>query len=156
MLETQRLTASLMAATLSYRLRLTNRSEQVLTTLAVEGDLVSAHASLPPEQQIASLTQRLELRHAAVDLAPGAATEFSGELRLALSAITPIRAGDGAYFVPLVRLRVEASPAVGKAKVTAQTFVIGELAETAGAPLRPFRLDQGPRTYARLGQRVVD
>ncbi len=155
-LEAQRLTASLMATTLTYRLRLTNRGDQALTTLAIEGDMVSAHASLPPDQQIASPAQRLELRHAAVDLAPGASTEFSGDLRLALTAITPIRAGDGAYFVPLARLRVEASTPAGETQLTVQTFVIGELAENPGAPLRPFRLDQGPRTYARLGQRVVD
>ncbi len=155
-LEAQRLTASLMATTLSYRLRLTNRGKEALTTLAIEGDMVSAHASLPPDQQIASPAQRLELRHAAVNLAPGGSTEFSGDLRLALAEITPIRAGDGAYFVPLARLRIETSTHAGEARIAVQTFVIGELAETADAPLRPFRLDQGPRTFSRLGQRAVD
>lgn len=155
-LEARRLSASLMATTLSYRLTLTNRTGQPLSALAIEGDMIAAHASLPPERQIASSAQRLELRHALVSLAPGDSAEFSGDLRLPLSAITPIRAGDAAYFVPLARLRIEASTAAGIPLVEAQTFVIGELAERPGAPLRPFRLDLGPRNYQNIGQRAVN
>lgn len=154
-LEARRLTASMMATTLSYRLRVTNRGTARLETLAIEGDMVAAHASLPPERQIASHDERLELRHALVALAPGESAEFSGDLRLPLSAITPIRAGEVPYFVPLARLRIEASDPVGTALVTAQTFVIGEAPDTPGAALRPFRLDLGPRTYSRIGQRAV-
>jgi len=33
--------------------------------------------------------------------------------------------------------------------------LVGELPEAPGAALRPFRLDLGPRTYSRLGQRAV-
>ena len=46
---------------------------------------------LPPEQQIASAAQRLELRHAHVALAPGESAEFTGDIRLPLAAITPIK-----------------------------------------------------------------
>jgi hypothetical protein len=155
-LEARRLSASLMATTLSYRLTLTNRTGQPLSAFAIEGDMIAAHASLPPERQIASSAQRLELRHALVSLAPGDSAEFSGDLRLPLAAITPIRAGDAAYFVPLARLRIEASTAAGIPLVEAQTFVIGELAERPGAPLRPFRLDLGPRNYQNIGQRAVN
>ncbi len=154
-LEAQRITASLMATTLNYTLRLTNNSGQSLSALAVEGDMISAHASLPPEQQIANDNQRLELRHALVTLAPGESAEFTGDFRLPLSAITPIRAGEAAYFVPLARLRVEASQHSGQQMVEVQTFVVGELPEQPGAALRPFRLDLGPRTYSRIGQRAV-
>jgi hypothetical protein len=154
-LEARRLSASLMATTLSYRLVVTNRSAQPMSALAVEGDMVSAHSSLPPEQQIASDTHRLELRHALVELAPGESAEFIGDFRLPLTAVTPIRAGQAAYFVPLARLRVEASTPTGRPLVSVQTFVVGELPEIPGAALRPFRLDLGPRTYSRIGQRAV-
>lgn len=149
------MSASLMATTLNYRLVLTNRGTQPLSGLAVEGDMVSAHSSLPAEQQIANHDHRLELRHALPELAPGESAEFTGDFRLPLSAVTPIRAGDAALFVPLARLRVEASMASGGPLVRAQTFVVGELPEIPGAALRPFRLDLGPRTYSRIGQRAV-
>jgi hypothetical protein len=155
-LEARRMSASLMATTLSYSVRLTNTGTEPLSALAVEGDMVSAHSSLPPEAQIARDNQRLELRHALVELAPGESAEFTGDFRLPLTDVTPIRAGDAAYFVPLARLRVEANTANGNSLVTAQTFVVGELPEDPAAALRPFRLDLGPRTYSKLGQRAVN
>ena len=155
-LEAKRMSASLMATTLSYALTLTNNSHETLSALAVEGDMIAAHASLPPEQQIASDGQRLELRHALVTLAAGESAQFTGDFRLPLTAINPIRAGDAALFVPLARLRVEASTPAGKPLVQVQTYVVGETGDVPGAGLRPFRLDLGPRTYSRIGQRAVN
>jgi len=154
-LEARRLDASLIATTLSYQLRLTNHGSAPLSALAIEGDMVAAHSSLPVEQQIASPEQKLELRHALVELAPGASAEFKGEMRLPLTAITPIRAGNAAYFVPLARLRVAAAVTAEESLVLARTFVIGELPDQPGAALRPLRLDLGPRTFGKLGQRAV-
>ena len=154
-LEAIRLSASLMATTLSYRLTLTNHGTDSLAGLAIEGDMVSAHASLPPEQQLAQAGRALELRHALATLAPGESVAFAGEIRLALTAITPIRAGEQAYFVPLARFRVEAGAAGGDAVVIARTFVVGDVPEGPQTTLRPFRLDLGPRTYSRVSQREV-
>ncbi|MEQ1499551.1 MAG: hypothetical protein ABL914_12925, partial [Novosphingobium sp.] len=154
-LEARRMNASLVATTLNYALTLTNTSEQPLTALAVEGDMIAAHGSLPTEKQIANDNDRLELRHALVTLAPGESAEFTGDFRLPLATLVPIRAGDAAYFIPLARWRVEASTAAGTPLVQVQTFVVGELPEQPGAALRPFRLDLGPRTYSRIGQRAV-
>ena len=144
-----------MATTLSYTVRLTNAGPDALGDVAVEGDMVSAHASLPVERQIAHDSHRLELRHATVALAPGESIEFTGDMRLPLDQITPIRAGDAAYFVPLARFRIESSGQDPVPQVMVQTYVIGELPEQAGAALRPFRLDLGPRTYSQIGQRAV-
>ena len=155
-LEARRMSASLMATTLSYAVTLTNTGTEPLSMLAVEGDMVSAHASLPPEAQIASNGQRLEPRHNLVTLAPGESAEFTGDFRLPLSAVTPIRAGGAAYFVPLARLRVEASTAKGESLVQVQTYVVGEMPDDPAAALKPFRLDLGPRTYSRVGQRAVN
>lgn len=154
-LEARRMSASLMATTLNYVLTLTNTTDQPLSALAVEGDMIAAHGSLPADKQIAGDAQRLELRHALVTLAPGESAEFTGDFRLPLAALVPIRAGDAAYFIPLARWRVEASTAAGAPLVQVQTFVVGELPEQPGAALRPFRLDLGPRTYSRIGQRAV-
>ncbi|MFM5918063.1 MAG: hypothetical protein ACKOOL_11105 [Novosphingobium sp.] len=155
-LEARRMSASLMATTLSYTVTLTNNSPDTLSALAIEGDMIAAHASLPPEQQIASDTERLELRHALVTLAPGESAEFKGDFRLPLASLNPIRAGDAAFFVPLARLRVEASTPAGHPLVKVQTYVVGETGDTPGAGLRPFRLDLGPRTYSKVGQRAVN
>lgn len=154
-LEVRRMNASLMATSLNYVLTLTNHGSEPLSALAVEGDMVSAHASLPPEAQIANDNQRMEPRHSLVTLAPGESAEFTGVFMLPLTAVTPIRAGNAAYFVPLARLRVEANTPTGAALVQAHTWVVGELPEDAGAALKPFRLDLGPRTYSRVGQRAV-
>ena len=155
-LEARRMSASLMATTLSYTLTLTNNSPDTLSALAIEGDMIAAHASLPPEQQIASQGERLELRHALVTLAPGESAEFKGDFRLPLTSLNPIRSGNAAFFVPLARLRVEASTSAGEPLVKAQTWVVGETGDTPGAGLRPFRLDLGPRTYSKVGQRAVN
>ena len=155
-LEATRLSASLMATTLSYRLKLTNHGAINLAGLAIEGDMVSAHASLPPEQQMAQTGQALELRHALTALAPGESAEFSGDMRLPLSQITPIRAGELAYFVPLARFRVEGGTAGGVPFILARTYVVGDVPEGPQTTLRPFRLDLGPRTYSRVSQREVN
>ena len=136
-------------------LTLTNTTDQPLSALAVEGDMIAAHGSLPADRQIAGDNQRLELRHALVTLAAGESAEFTGDFRLPLATLIPIRAGDAAYFIPLARWRVEASTPAGTPLVQVQTFVVGELPEQPGAALRPFRLDLGPRTYSRIGQRAV-
>jgi hypothetical protein len=155
-LDARRMSASLMATTLNYVLTLTNTTDQPLNALAVEGDMIAAHGSLPADKQIAGDDQRLELRHALVTLAAGESAEFTGDFRLPLATLVPIRAGDAAYFIPLARWRVEASTAAGTPLVQVQTFVVGELPEQPGAALRPFRLDLGPRTYSRIGQRAVN
>ncbi len=150
-LEARRMSASLMATTLSYQLSVTNHTATALSALAIEGDMIGAHGALPPEQQVARKTQQLELRHAVVELAPGETAVLTGDIRVPLELITPIRAGTAAFFVPLARFRVSAGPLV-----VVQTFVIGEAPETAGAALKPFRLDLGPRTYSRISQRALD
>lgn len=154
-LEVRRMNASLMATSLNYVLKLTNHGSEPLSALAVEGDMISAHASLPHEAQIANDNQRMEPRHNLVTLAPGESAEFSGVFMLPLTAVTPIRSGEAAFFIPLARLRVQASTPSGGSVVQAQTWVVGELPEDAASALKPFRLDLGPRTYSRVGQRAV-
>jgi hypothetical protein len=150
-LEARRMSASLMATTLSYQLSVTNHTATPLSALAIEGDMIAAHGTLPPEQQVARKTQALELRHAVVTLAPGETAVLTGDIRVPLALISPIRAGTAAFFVPLARFRITAG-----SLIAVQTFVVGEAPETPGAALKPFRLDLGPRTYSKIGQRALD
>jgi hypothetical protein len=149
-LEATRMSATLLNATLSYRLIVTNHGTDSLGPLAVAGDMIAAHASLPVEQQLALDGGDLQLQHEMASLAPGESAVLTGNLRLPLAAITPIRSGNAALFVPLARFRV----VTGKVS-TAKAFVIGETAENATAALRPFRLDLGPRIYSQIGQREL-
>lgn len=149
-LDATRLSATLLNTTLQYSLRLTNNTAAPIGPITVSGDMVAAHATLPVEQQLGLSGQRLERRHETAALAPGESVTLGGEIRLPLAAISPIRAGSAALFIPLARFRAEA-PGVA----VAHTFVVGEAPEVADAALRPFRLDLGPRVYSRIGQREV-
>jgi len=114
--------------------------------------MIGAHGAVPVEQQLATDGQPLELRHEIARIEPGERIELSGELRLPLAQINPIRSGAIALFVPLARFRAEATGAT-----TLATFVVGELQQTsASAALLPFRLDLGPRIYSQVSQRRID
>ncbi len=149
-LEATRLSATLLNTTLQYRLCLTNHTAAPIGPIVVSGDMVAAHATLPVEQQLALSGQVLERRHETPALDPGESVTLSGEIRLPLAAISPIKAGNAALFIPLARFRAEAQ---GVAML--HNFVVGEASEVPHAALRPFRLDLGPRVYSRIGQREV-
>jgi hypothetical protein len=154
-LEATRMNASLVATTLNYRLRIANHTDTLLWALAIEGDMIAAQAGIEPERQLAMAGQPLEPRHALASLAPGESAEFTGALSLPLSAINPIRAGTQALFIPLARFRVVSRGDGTHPQALVRTFVVGEEPATAGAQLRPFRLDLGPRTYSRIAQRAL-
>ncbi|MGV3511622.1 MAG: hypothetical protein ACO1OX_06420 [Novosphingobium sp.] len=145
-----RMSASLINATLSYRLLLTAGSD--ITDLVVRGGMASAHASRPAEEQL-SVAHAPQL-HRLDRLAVGEIIELAGEIRLPLAEITPIRHGSAALFVPLVRLEVTGT-AGGEPMVQRAAFVVGIEERSGGERLQPFRLDLGPRVYSRVGQRAL-
>ncbi|MBC2664010.1 hypothetical protein H7F51_00610 [Novosphingobium flavum] len=149
-LEAERLSVSLVNATLQYRLSLTNRSAEPLGPIAIAADMIAAHASRSSESQLGTDGTGLELRHELGGLEPGASAELKGELRLPLAEVTPIRAGAATLLVPLVRLRTEAA-----GMVLTQAVVVGETPLVPGRPLRPFRLDTGPRIFGAVSQREI-
>ena len=150
-LEARKLSLSLVNATLTYRMTLTNSGEDDLTDLVVRGDMISAHASLPVDQQKAGAGSVLAERHRVARLRSGASAVFTGEFHLPLNAIRPIRQGDAAFFVPLARWKVTADRPDGTALI--QTSVVGQRSPRPGAGLQPFRLDLGPRVYSDVAQR---
>ena len=149
--EAIRMDRSVLNATVGYRVTIRNRTTQALTQVAVEADLVSASRERPAEQQLASPGVALTPRHAADRLAPGQSLRFEGQVRLPLAEAGAIWQGRVGLLVPL--LRVRATAAEGLAVAT--TLVIGR-AEGAAARPQPFRLDEPPRSYAPLAQRVLD
>lgn len=150
-LHAARMSASLVNATLAYRLLIT--ADEDVTDLVVRGDMVSAHASRPAEEQL-GLSDAPTL-HRVDRMSVGETLELSGEIRLPLAAITPIRHGDAALFVPLVRIEALGLSASGKPVKLRAAFVIGLDEGQAGTRLQPFRLDLGPRVYQQVGQRAL-
>jgi len=150
LLEPLRFSVTLVNATLQYRLTLANRAATPTGPLYIAADMIAAHASLPEESQLARDGCGLELRHEVASLAPGETAEWKGDLRLPLADVTPIRAGPATLLVPLVRLRVEGD---GASRTVA--LVVGEPPVNPGGPLRPFRLDLGPRIFGAISQRTL-
>lgn len=151
-LETTSLSVTLVNATLSYQLTLTNTSRQMIRDIVITGDLVSAHSSLSMEEQLAGPVAGAAL-HRIAALLPGQSMFLNGQMRLPISAIRPLRREQAVLFIPLVRMRIEGE---GLAGALLQTCVVGQKPSGPGAGLRPFRLDTGPRVYAEIGQRTLE
>lgn len=146
-----RMDRSVLNATVGYRITVRNRTAHALSGVAVEADLVSASRDRPTEQQLASPDHALTPRHAADRLAPGQSLRFEGQVRLPLSEASAIWQGRAALLVPLLRVRAIAAEALP----VATTLVIGRSEGQAARP-QPFRLDEPPRSYSPLAQRVLD
>ena len=145
------LTATLTSTSLTYRLAVTNQSVEALASMAVAGSMVAAHSSLPGENQLATDGQLLALLHEIPALAPGETAELTGELRLPLPDITPIRSGNALLFIPLARFSAECD-----GTTTLAAFVVGETPPVAAAALLPFRIDMGPRIWPHISRRRLD
>lgn len=153
-LSARRLSATLLNTTLSYELVITNQGEIAVGPLAVTCDMIGAHASLPARFQLENPGQG-DPNHRIPQLGPGESATIGGELRLPLTAITPIRHGEAALFVPLARFRILAWREGRPPVAINRTFVIGETPPSPDAALKPFRLDLGPRMYSSISQREV-
>lgn len=147
------LTISLVMATLRYRLRIANRGETGLGEVIVRGGMIAAHASLPEHEQFGGEGAALEDCHHFIGLAPGEGAELTGELRVQLAELVPIRVGNAALFVPLVRFRACAVAVSGAVIEESCVLAVGEPPAMPGAGIRPFRLDLGPRLYKDIGSR---
>lgn len=152
-LEARELTGSLVYATLSYRLVLTNRGGVPTGPVAVAGDMVSAHASIDSRALLSPEAGGLAPLHEAPPLAPGESAELSGALRLPLAAILPL--AGGVAFVPLARFQIVASTDQSLTLAETCIFVVGPVGAMPDDPLRPFRFDQFPGVVRDLGQREI-
>lgn len=154
-LSARRMSATLMNTLLNYELTVSNTGPDAIRSIIIGGDMIGAHASLPSRSQLELSGSNLTPLHTIALLAPGESVVLKGEFRLPLTAITPIRNGNAALFIPLTRFRLEA---IGKSALpfaVSRTFVVGEDQDRPGAALKPFRLDLGPRLYSQIGQREL-
>ena len=149
--QVKQLARSMRFATLSYQLRVTNRGALPLENVTFGGDLVTAHARVPTQAQLADPAVPLAPVRSIERLDPGESAEFTGEFRLPVEEIRPIPHGKAVVYVPLLRVRAEAT---GMAPV-ARTFVVG-LKQPGAQRLQPFRLDEMPQTYHAVGQTALD
>jgi hypothetical protein len=143
-----KLTQTVMNASLSYSLALTNAGEAPLAGVSVAADLVAAHASLPREALMAAPETELPLLHEVASLAPGETAELKGELRLPLAQAMPIRQGAALVFVPLARFRAGAAGTEPRCF----TVVVGQ--PSPRGAIQPHRLDLGPRSADGLTGRA--
>lgn len=139
---------SLFYATLQYRLAVTAASPR--PPLKVMGDLISAHASLTREEQLAPQPDSLPVLHSLPGLLPGEKIELKGEIQLPLTAIRALRQGGGAFLVPLVRFCLIAEDGTALRRV----FTVGIPGNGAG--LAPLRIDAGPRNFEPLAAGEVE
>jgi len=149
-IELRKLTITLVNAVLSYRLTLTNGGGESAEDIAVSADLIGAHASLPREAQLAGPDTELPQRHRLAGIAPGESGEVTGELRVPLHELRPIRQGGAALFVPLARFRIAARGSGPRCF----TLVAGEPSPSGNGSVQPVRLDFGPRIYDGLAGRA--
>ena len=154
-LSARRLSATLMNTVLNYELTVRNTGPDAINSIIIGGDMIGAHASLPSRSQLELSGNSIAPLHTIAALAPGESILLKGEFKLALTAITPIRNGNAALFIPLARFRVEALSKSSVPLVVSRTFVVGEDQDRPGAALKPFRLDLGPRLYSQIGQREL-
>lgn len=149
--EAIKLTRSVAYATLQYRVTLINRSAAALSDVDLGADIVSAHGGLPMEEQVATAANRLEKRHNFSRIAPGQSVRHDGEIRIPLSQARIIRQGSASLFVPLLRVRID----LADGEPVLRTFVVGQGVPDGGR-VTPFRLDEGPRSYAPVAARALD
>ena len=146
-----KLTRSMAYATLDYQVTLMNRSRAAASDIVLSADLVTAHGGAPVESQIASSEQALEARHTFARIAPGQTVRHEGKLQIPLGQARIIRQGSASLIVPLLRVRLDRAeePPIVK------TFVVGQ-GIPGGGRVAPFRLEDGPRSYAPVAAREID
>ena len=146
------MSATLINTTLSYRLALTNHGSEPLSDLRISGDMIAAHASRRADELLGAA--ELPELHRLPALGPGESVTLTGDIRLPLVSITPIRRGSAAFFVPLARPRAEGKTPTGASVGGGGTFLVGQ-EPGASKRLQPFRLDLGPRNYSKLSQQLL-
>ena len=96
------------------------------------------------------------LHHAVDYVGAGTDYRFEGELAAPLDALNPMTVDGRVLAIPLVAVDARYNHGTGEAPIdgqSARAFVIGRDPQREGAKLAPFRLDQGPTSFAPLGQR---
>jgi hypothetical protein len=144
----ERLSLSLMNATLTFQLSLRHAGAAPLTGVTVHGDLIAAHGALSQEEQLGGPAADASVIARLPSLSEEGQT-IRGEVRLPLAQVNAIRQGRSSLFVPLLRLAVAAD---GQDR-RALTVLVGPPGQ--GDQVQPVLLEAGPRVVAPLLARVL-
>lgn len=150
---------SLMGATISYALTLSNRGKQPAEDILIRSIISNADADQQALlQQFFTGSAGLPV-HSIVTVAPGESQSVTGELRLLPDQIAPVKMGDRALLIPLVafdaqyRWGIEQNaPGHGR---TGRAFIVGQEQTPPTDRLAPFRLDLGPRQFRAPASRAT-
>lgn len=151
--EVRDITATLMAVTLNYRITLSNRGDAALAQVLIGGSFEAAAGNLAVERQLEPPRGQLPVAHEVESLSAGEVTELTGEIRVPLARLNPIRRGEQALFVPIARLHAAGTLAGGDRVIARQSVLLGRV--SPDAELHPIHLEQGPRVYRDIGQRII-
>ncbi|MBH0113995.1 hypothetical protein I5E68_13690 [Novosphingobium sp. YJ-S2-02] len=154
---------SLVYATLRFRLQITAETE--IPPARLLADMISAHGSLGKEAQLAPAVETLTEIGSISPLARGQSQIVTGELQIPLAAIRPVRDGNGAFMVPLVRLAfLDEEPSASQPAPLPTpglprlelgcVFAIGLPGE--GRAIAPIRIDSGPREVGGLVAQEIE
>lgn len=146
------LTRSMMTATFSCRVAVTNRGTAPVENVTIGADLITAHSSIATADQVADPGRHLPNVATVTRIEPGETVELTHEMRLPTTDIRTVSQGKARLYVPLLRVRAQA----GEATAVARTFIVGTLPQGGAHKLQPFRLDEMPQTYRQIGMSALD
>lgn len=151
-LEVLRLTRSLMALTLKFRLTVTNRSDKAARELTIAADLASARRNAPVEQQLATGATRLTAIGEIARIGPHQGATLEGELQLPIDRIEVFQQGQVPLCVPLVRLRISGENPAPHLR----TFVVGLGSSSPAGRVHPLPLSGPPGSYEGVRAKPLD
>ena len=141
---------------LRYVVTITNNGQIPATPVLLRVGLFAGTNAHP--QGVASwYNLPIEAEHHRIEaIAPGESQQFDGELAAPLDALNALVVEGRAMAIPLIAVDVRYHHGDGEAPLdgqTARAFVVGREPSNGAAKLAPFRLDQGPTSFAPLGRR---
>lgn len=143
-------------ASVDYALTVTNVGDAPARRVRMESRMIPMggdHEAALADFLRQSLVQTTAIASA---IPPGASADLRAKVSLPRDAVRPIQVGDRTLFVPLVAFNVlyEEDGADAETHQTAMSYVVGRENRPRTPKMAPFRLDQGPRIYREVGQRV--
>ena len=147
----QAIRLSLVFATLTYELDVTNAGSAPTPELELRADLSSAHAAIPVHEQLAPTPASLERKQTLAPLAPGETARLKGEVRLPLQDVHPLVKGTARFFVPLARFGF----VTPDQRLVRRVYTVGPVTPASEA-LASVRLDAGPRNLRELAAREIE
>lgn len=137
-------------AQIAYRLELRNEGRAAINGLAVAAFIANADARQPQALGAFYDDPFAPEAHRIASIAPGGAVTVEGDLYLSGDRLNPIEVQGRALLIPLVAFKAISLDGDDMGR---GAFIIGQESTPPGARMAPFRLDQGPREFRRIGSR---